>query len=95
MCNSETVGLSRKQVGRAAVYSVDREQDPAAEAPAAWRGRKPEEEAKAAKARARAKAASKEEANHIFRCQCRASNYDHHVVDAIDAIHPPILPIRP
>ncbi len=73
MCNSETVGLSRKQVGRAAVYSVDREQDPAAEAPAAWRGRKPEEEAKAAKARARAKAASKEEANHIFRCQCRAS----------------------
>ncbi|KAJ4980678.1 hypothetical protein NE237_031515 [Protea cynaroides] len=23
------------------------------------------------------------------------SNYDHHVVDAIDAIHPPILPIRP
>lgn len=56
VCNSETVGLSRKQVGRAAVYSVDREQDPAAEAPAAWRGRKPEEEKKAAKARARAKA---------------------------------------
>lgn len=46
MCNSETVGLSRKQVGRAAVYSVDREKTPAA-----WRGRKPEEEAKAAKAR--------------------------------------------
>lgn len=60
--HSETVGLSRKQVGKAAVYSVDREK-----AHAAWRGRKPEEEAQAAKAREGASHSKPYKIRHVNR----------------------------
>lgn len=47
-CNTKTVGLSQKYVGRVGIYSFDQEQDPAIEAPMTWLGRKLEDKKKVA-----------------------------------------------